>query len=321
MEDSRGVRRGKCDCGNCDEFEWIIGSNSSQCSYCGCFPTKHRIIKGRNESQDFDTINAEQQSNVSSQEIKDALDSDIWIDDGQNFRPYSSPAIVSFNEKNGIQASQNASSNTKSTDEIRNKPFPNDKQLSRQPSTSISGSGEKSKRKNPSSLQLTITFKNNENYVESIIPKSFPHNIDNVIKSGVVLLSTQKASIIRETTKAIIHKKLSTDKDIVEDVAKLLCQKIPTLKGKFGLKHEEVLTKMNECIKNHARYARKKDTEDISIQILCTEMEKEVNSVGAKSINVNKLKQLLEKTRNKRGLERNQRLTYLLRIQLCEYKN
>lgn len=69
---------------------------------------------------------------------------------------------------------------------------------------------------------------------------------------------------------------------------------------------------MKECIKNHSRYARKKDVEDISIQILCTEMEKEVYSVGGKPMSLQKLKVLLEKTRNKKNLERNKKsATYI----------
>ena len=37
-KDIRGIKRGKYDCGECDDF---MRSDGVKCGYCGCLPTRH----------------------------------------------------------------------------------------------------------------------------------------------------------------------------------------------------------------------------------------------------------------------------------------
>ena len=37
-KDVRGIERGKCACGECEDF---TGSDGATCGYCGCLPTRH----------------------------------------------------------------------------------------------------------------------------------------------------------------------------------------------------------------------------------------------------------------------------------------
>ena len=37
-KDVRGIERGKCACGECEDF---MRSDGATCGYCGCLPTRH----------------------------------------------------------------------------------------------------------------------------------------------------------------------------------------------------------------------------------------------------------------------------------------
>ncbi|XP_051173437.1 uncharacterized protein LOC127289512 [Leptopilina boulardi] len=43
--DCRGVKRGRCACGDCEEF---LGSSKVECAYCNCVPAKHDKLENDN---------------------------------------------------------------------------------------------------------------------------------------------------------------------------------------------------------------------------------------------------------------------------------
>lgn len=59
--DSRGVKRGRCGCENCEEFEWASLQVGSFCTYCGCVPIKHVKLENGQKSQlpKFDEVATE----------------------------------------------------------------------------------------------------------------------------------------------------------------------------------------------------------------------------------------------------------------------
>lgn len=48
--DSRGIKRGPCECGNCNELEWISSEVGSCCTYCGCVPVKHAKLEKKTDT-------------------------------------------------------------------------------------------------------------------------------------------------------------------------------------------------------------------------------------------------------------------------------
>ena len=46
-KDIRGIERGKCACGECDDF---MRSDEATCGYCGCLPTRHSRKDARSSS-------------------------------------------------------------------------------------------------------------------------------------------------------------------------------------------------------------------------------------------------------------------------------
>ena len=40
-KDVRGIERGKCACGECEDFMRSDGATCGYCGYCGCLPTRH----------------------------------------------------------------------------------------------------------------------------------------------------------------------------------------------------------------------------------------------------------------------------------------
>lgn len=50
--DSKGVKRGACtECTECLQFEWHKDAVSSVCTYCGCYPTKHKRYSEDNKGE------------------------------------------------------------------------------------------------------------------------------------------------------------------------------------------------------------------------------------------------------------------------------
>ena len=48
-KDIRGIKRGKYDCGECDDF---MRSDGVKCGYCGCLPTRH----SKKDSRSSDSV-------------------------------------------------------------------------------------------------------------------------------------------------------------------------------------------------------------------------------------------------------------------------
>ena len=46
-KDVRGIERGKCACGECEDF---MRSDGATCGYCGCLPTRHSKKDARHSS-------------------------------------------------------------------------------------------------------------------------------------------------------------------------------------------------------------------------------------------------------------------------------
>ena len=58
-KDIRGVERGKCACGECDDF---MTSDGATCGYCGCLPTRHSKKHARSSS---DSVLKDQEDSTS----------------------------------------------------------------------------------------------------------------------------------------------------------------------------------------------------------------------------------------------------------------
>ena len=54
-KDVRGIERGKCACGECEDF---MRSDGATCGYCGCFPTPHSKKDARYSSDSVDGTSA-----------------------------------------------------------------------------------------------------------------------------------------------------------------------------------------------------------------------------------------------------------------------
>ena len=65
-KDIRGVERGKCVCGECDDF---MRSDGATCGYCGCLPT--RYFKKHSRHQEDGTSGAGTSGSASSEKWKD----------------------------------------------------------------------------------------------------------------------------------------------------------------------------------------------------------------------------------------------------------
>ena len=48
-KDLRGIKSGKCACGECEDF---MRSDGETCGYCGCLPTRHSEKDARYYSSD-----------------------------------------------------------------------------------------------------------------------------------------------------------------------------------------------------------------------------------------------------------------------------
>ena len=54
-KDVRGIERGKCACGECEDF---MKSDGATCGYCGCVPTRHSKKDARYSSDSVDGTSA-----------------------------------------------------------------------------------------------------------------------------------------------------------------------------------------------------------------------------------------------------------------------
>ena len=54
-KDVRGIERGKCACGECEDF---MRSDGATCGYCGCLPTRHSKKDARYSSDSVDGTSA-----------------------------------------------------------------------------------------------------------------------------------------------------------------------------------------------------------------------------------------------------------------------
>lgn len=81
--DSRGVDRGKCSCGDCEEFE---SGSGSACSYCGCLPVRHakRIIDSTATVSTQSTAEQERSSSI------------IWEDESLGWFPHPKGNFTQF---------------------------------------------------------------------------------------------------------------------------------------------------------------------------------------------------------------------------------
>ena len=61
----RGIERGKCACGECEDF---MRSDGATCGYCGCLPTRHSKKDTRYSSDSVDGTSAAGTSESTSPE-------------------------------------------------------------------------------------------------------------------------------------------------------------------------------------------------------------------------------------------------------------
>ena len=64
-KDVRGIERGKCACGECEDF---MRSDGATCGYCGCLPTRHSKKDARYSSDSVDGTSAAGRSESTSPE-------------------------------------------------------------------------------------------------------------------------------------------------------------------------------------------------------------------------------------------------------------
>ncbi|XP_043473838.1 uncharacterized protein LOC122509756 [Leptopilina heterotoma] len=275
MEDSRGVKRGNCECTHCNEFDWSPSSKSSLCNYCGCPPTKHRRI---DEEIMYQGGNGD--SNINEEQV------------GMRVVESNSTLVLEFDGA-PLEFDDASFEEHPTLDPTNNKEIAENSKVSKK---SI-----KQRRRPTQSVKKNNTM-NKEVQLETLIPTKFPHGIENLAVSGALLSENQKCTIIRETVKVLFSRNLH-NKDNITQMSKILCEKFPQLNAKFGLKHEETLGRMFCSLKNLNRNAKNELAEDFSNVILCAEMNKEVSKVGGAAIDLEKVKDLLNKTRSGRMID------------------
>ena len=64
-KDVRGIERGKCACGECEDF---MRSDGATCGYCGCLPTRHSKKDARYSSDSVGGTSAAGTSESASSE-------------------------------------------------------------------------------------------------------------------------------------------------------------------------------------------------------------------------------------------------------------
>jgi hypothetical protein len=80
-KDIRGIERGKCACGECDDF---MRSDGPVCGYCGCLPTRHSKKDTRSSSE---TVSRNQEDGTSGAGTSANGSPEKWKDEDLGWFP------------------------------------------------------------------------------------------------------------------------------------------------------------------------------------------------------------------------------------------
>ena len=80
-KDIRGVERGKCACGECNDF---MRSDGVTCGYCGCLPTRHSKKDARSSS---DSVLRHKEDSTSGEGTSGSARSEKWKDEDLGWFP------------------------------------------------------------------------------------------------------------------------------------------------------------------------------------------------------------------------------------------
>ena len=82
-KDVRGIERGKCACGECEDF---MRSDGATCGYCGCLPTRHSKKDARYSS---DSVGGTSDSvgGTSGEGTSESASAEKWKDEDLGWFP------------------------------------------------------------------------------------------------------------------------------------------------------------------------------------------------------------------------------------------
>ncbi|KAL9957986.1 hypothetical protein ACROYT_G034946 [Oculina patagonica] len=89
-KDIRGIERGKCACGECDDF---MRSDGPACGYCGCLPTRHSKKDARSS---FDSVSKNQEDGTSAVGTSASGSPEKWKDEDLGWFPNPKGEFTEF---------------------------------------------------------------------------------------------------------------------------------------------------------------------------------------------------------------------------------
>ncbi|XP_043469765.1 uncharacterized protein LOC122503331 isoform X2 [Leptopilina heterotoma] len=282
--DCRGVKRGSCSCGECDEYVLQAGVASTMtCAYCGCYPTKHRKLD-QNTSND----NSRSNLDISAKDIRQAEVEIIFFEDSKEGEERT-------NEKKDESTAADTQNEYQSNSSIKSEEeyYENDH----------SSFPEEIPRQ-MISIEDIIPYNLNDDYHDDIMGEAFQsREIEKVKYCRIVRLIANKLIDARRTTSC----------DILQ-AAIIASNRFPGLQGKNGIPHRRLEMRLKNFFKNKRRRTKSgtnvnegknmnEDSSDFEEQTLEMILEILAKESGKTPIDVSKMKKLLEKTRKQRARE------------------